>query len=390
MLSVAVGPDAVIDELNEDNGLFDNMVRRVVVSDDHTNDIYIGTSNGTSVYDYIEGEFVSHINLSIGRRSALQDMVAAKFGGVYIVTNDYPYPVKYYNRLDTSMLLENVTFNNQFNRTMGDTGLTAISVSSNGTVFCIGFAGGIAVYNRNTHTLTEYNTTNGLTYDSVSCILRATVSNRDWFFIGTYEGGISIFDTSDSTFINFDALGSGNIGSDVEAMLFDAGTLYVGTNDQGVFGFDITSTEATEKDELRLTASNAWLPINSIHSLDIDGTQLYIGTHLGLVKYDLVEQESWSTYTLDESNDLPDNPVMSLAIVDSGATQAKLFAGTKQGGVAVISINYELSDRERALSEQPLLERIDVQLGILIAVITIGGYILKKVSDGGSGGYDEW
>lgn len=385
---IAVGPDSVVSELNSGNGLIDDMVTGVV-RDDSNNDIYIGTRNGISVYDFQEEEFVSHTNLSTDRND-VRDMVSLpNGGGVYVATNDYPYPVKYYYRLDQFQNLKNYTFNNQFNRTMYDDSLTAISVSSNGSVLCVGIGGGlegIVVYNRNTLTLTSYNTTNGLISNAVTCILRARVySDHDWFFIGTdigtESGAISVFDASDSTFIHFDALE--HIESPVRTLLYDSNRLFVGTNDDGVFGFDITSTEATQNDNLRMTAADAWLPSNSIHSLDIDGNQLYIGTHEGLVKYDLVEQESWSTWILDESNDMPDNRVTSLAIVNSGSpTEAKIFAGTQLGGVAVISINYDPSDRERALSEQPFWERTDVQLaivgsivGILIAIL---GYLHQK------------
>ncbi len=378
MLSVAVGPDSVLSPLDSEDGLIDDMVTKLV-RDDSNNDIYIGTRNGISVYDFQEEEFVSQTNLSTDRND-VRDMVSLpNGGGIYVATNDYPYPVKYYYRLDSQQTLKNVTFSNQFNRTMYDTWLTAISISNNGSVMCVGLNGeGMVVYNRNTLTLTSYNTTNGLISNAVTSIHRARVySDHDWFFIGTESGGISIFDASDSSFIHFDALEG--LSSPVRVLLYDSNKLFVGTGDNGVSAFDVTSSDATVRDDLRMTAAGEWLPSNSIYSLAIDGTQLYVGTYQGLVKYDLEKQELWSTYTLDESDGLPDDTVTSLAIVNAGSsTEAELFAATQQAGVAVISINYDPSQRELDEAAGPSWQVIAAGIGIMCAVL---GLLYKVTRD---------
>lgn len=327
----AVGPDSVDSVLDENEGLINNYVI-AIVRDSLSFDLFIGTICGFSVYDILNASFVDSVTFSASEHGNCVYDLAIGGGGVYIVTGAFEYPVKFYSRQD-SIPLRNVT--GAYFSMAGPSSI-AVSDNSSGVTLFLGRASkGLYVHHLGAMRL--YNTSHGLVDLSIQTLLLAeVVANTDWLFVGT-QSGVSVFDTSNSTFLSFNDLET--IPDPVYSLAHDPyeKRLYVGTNN-GLFVYQIDEDGVELEFSLSL---DSFLAGKRILSLALDGHELYIGTPDGLHKYNLEVMGLEGTFLLDTEDNMPSNIVTVIFIDDFSSSNAVLYAGTFGGGIAIIKASYE-------------------------------------------------
>ena len=283
-------------------------------------------------------------------------------GGIFMVTSAFEYPVKFYSRLG-SIPLRNVTdvYVPQYSAVPSS---IAVSENSSGITLFLGTAGiGFHVY-QSGETIRLYNTSHGLVATSVQTLLVAeVVANTDWLFVGT-QSGVSVFDTSNSTFLSFNDLET--IPDPVYSLMHDPyeKRLYVGTNN-GLFVYQIDEDGV----ELEFSLSmDSFLAGKKILSLALDGHELYLGTRDGLHKYDLEVMGLEGTFLLDTGDGMPNNVVTAIYIDDLSSSDPIIYAGTLGGGIAVIKVSYQPSWWELNAYWAAPLATIGIVLGIIVSI----------------------
>ncbi len=182
--------------------------------------------------------------------------------------------------------------------------------------------GGVYVSSDSGKNWTQSNT--GLTNTNATCF---TVKSPD-IFVGTWGGGVFRSTNNGSLWTS-----AGLSGEIVMTMYASGSTLYAGTGNDGLFFTTDNGAHWT---------STAPLPMGDVHAVSVDGTNLYVGTRVGVH----ISADTGKTWTLVNTGIIADD-VAGLASIG-----ANLYAALLYGGVFLSTNGMDWTARSNGMAGQ--------------------------------------
>ncbi|MEA1887636.1 MAG: two-component regulator propeller domain-containing protein [Bacteroidota bacterium] len=217
-----------------------------------------------------------------------------------------------------------------------ETEISSITFSSDGSVWAAGLDGLYVLkssddpelYGSAGYSITYYGPYNTDLPDNYISAIKTDSRDNSW--IGLFDNGLVKFDgVSWTTFL---ATGTDLPDNQVSAITSDEdNNIWIGTRN-GLAMIPIISLEGQSWPVYN--TGNSGLPANSIRCLHSDNGKLWIGTSLGLTRFD---GENWVTSNTENSN-LPHNSIRSIVTDIDG----NIWIGTYGGGlckIAALSLN---------------------------------------------------
>lgn len=229
--------------------------------------------------------------------------------------------------------------------------------------------GGIDVWNREKGFIKRFKNNGspkGLSDNAVLCAMRDSEGSL-WF--GTYRGGINRINPQTGEIKVYPAVPSPTPGAfccDIRSIYQDkTGTVWIGTNWNGVCRYDKNSDSFTNIQEL------GHIDVKAITESN-DG-KLWIGTHsYGLIWYDPLTKEQIQHYpTPGDTMSLPSNDVYCLKEDSSG----KLWIGTQYGGLSCFNpkdSSFTSYSTKQSLANNTVLTILEDQEGYLWLSTNVG------------------
>lgn len=294
--------------------------------------MWIGTDgSGINKLNLRKSQFNNFQNLILDKTSLSENKIYSiyedKKGIIWIGT--YGGGI---NRFDPSK--DSKHFTRIMNRPGDFTGIITNQVrwitSDKNGIFWIATDGGLERYDQSTKKFTHYTLGNspGLRTNAVFCV---TEARNGELLVGTYDGGLSVFNKEKNTFTNYsyNINNEKSISSNVIRQVLEdrSGLIWVCT-DRGLNLFDPVKKEFTRF--LHEDSNPNSISINTLFTIfqDKAGT-LWIGTALGLNKLegDFKENKNIKFTCYTKSEGLPDNDVQSILEDDHG----NLWLSTNKG-----------------------------------------------------------
>jgi ligand-binding sensor domain-containing protein len=277
------------------------------------NNIYIGTVFELNIYDRSSTLF-STMDTSNGLLEKTVTCVGATTNNVYFGTQ-------------SGVSVHNSALSHLYNWTKFDLGVDivqALTYDSATNRLLIGtYGNGTDIFDFNIGGFRlSWITGNGPLDNAINHIL---FSNNKLYFSTNY--GISVFNDASFLFdepMSYDTI-SGFPSNFIKATAQIGNVLYIGTNGVGVYRYDL-NTQSWVTPVFKDPPDGS-IASDFINCLEVDGTQLIIGSAQGLDIWDTSGAGSWVKHL--RSADLPDPYVQSIA-----TTATKIYIGTA-GGVAV-------------------------------------------------------
>ena len=163
---------------------------------------------------------------------------------------------------------------------------------NNGIMVSTHQSGGISIINLSSSSILSYDSSDGMDSD----FLNDVAIHQDIAFIGSEDSGIIRYDISNDTFLS-SWVSTGVNGVDYAPIAVVGDILYFGLSGYGVARKDLVTGEILTP----LTTRGSILPSSSIYALESDGSNLYIGTQGGAVRWDgssstnFINGGQWST-----------------------------------------------------------------------------------------------
>jgi signal transduction histidine kinase/ligand-binding sensor domain-containing protein/DNA-binding response OmpR family regulator len=185
------------------------------------------------------------------------------------------------------------------------------------------YNGGVHLWNSRSNGINNYVEGNGdsnLNYSVVSAIQ----ADDDYLYIATELGGLNILDRKEDTFSYVNSGKSGSKEDNLKALLLDQELLWIGTFNNGISIYDTRSQKINTSSYIK--AFNNSLNNIGVYDIKKRGNELYVATFgKGIFVYDTVANRIVSQY--NTSNGLSSNLVRTIYI----DTDESVWAGTQNG-----------------------------------------------------------
>jgi len=216
----------------------------------------------------------------------------------------------------------------------------------------IGTYDGLSILDGKTGALKRYTHTADPTSIGHNSIWSICIDNQQGVWLGTYYGGANYYNRLADKFCTLklrnEAAGNRPVDGTVSCIVNGYATddLWIGTNDDGIFHYDVKSGTFTCYDENSVTMANGVRMSNNIKCILPDGRDgLYVGTHIGGLSRLNIRTRRMENYPI--SNNSPINNGC-YALLDEG--DGTLWIGTLSG-------LFSFDKRTRRFSRHPAAEQ---------------------------------
>lgn len=198
-----------------------------------------------------------------------------------------------------------------------------------GSIWIGSYYGGLNIYdvsNSNFKTLDQSHSKSPLSYDVVSSI---AVDDMQQLYFGTEGGGITIYNskTKDVEYITLENTQGKLLSNNIKSMLLDKNLLYIGTFNAGLAIYDIKSKKFTTN-VLSNSLQNA-LNNTGVYSIKKQGDDLWLATFSdGVFRYQLKTEQLYNYQsTTDCSAPVPSNSIRTMLVENDSV----IWLGTQKG-----------------------------------------------------------
>lgn len=302
---------------NNQNSLNHNVV--LSFAEDSKLNTYIGTYGGLNYFDRSKNIVSRFKNPKLNK--AVLSIFVENDNKIWIGT--WGDGLKLFNPIQQT--IKSFTQSDNHNSLINNTILFIYPDPQNNQIIWIGTYGGLSMFNNSTNTFTNYTKKNGLANNVVYCI----EGTADTLWIGTKDGGMSVFDKKKQTFINylFDIDNPESIVSNTVNHINNQGHyLYIATK-QGFCIFNKT----TQK--FKAFTEQHGLPNNYVLSTITDNNNnIWLSTNNGLCR---IKHESLNNKTLDIRTFTVNDGIQGKEFTQGGfyksVTTGELFFGGVNG-----------------------------------------------------------
>lgn len=279
--------------------------------------MWIGTYNGLRMYDGINySTFVNTFGQNSISNSVVHAIIEDDDKNLWFGTE---YGLNKYNKQTKLFTVYN--YNDTLPNSLQHDHIRTLYIDNKGHMWIGTYGGGLSIFDIKTETFSAITTGNSsLQSDRINCFL---ADNDSTFWVGTESGGLSIVQATTQSVsvienIYFPKLTISEIFKDKK------GNIWVGIWENGIYLFNRNNLTFSPQ----MTEIGTDLTALSIVE-DIEGA-FWIGTfNRGLVKYNSAEEYSFLTSDIDNPHSLPSNSVWKLFIDNSQL----LWVGTFGGGL---------------------------------------------------------
>ncbi len=317
------GTDNGVYVFTQKNGSFDNpdlILKDVVVQDiieDQAGTLFFGTSKQGILKIKKDGQKIEPYELEPATvitdiRQLLFDadqrLWVGTYNGIFIIENGNATHLK-------------STFSNAGG--LQKNSVKSLFLDTDSSVWAGTYNGGVHLWNSRSNGIANYVEGNGnsnLNYSVVSAIQ----ADADYLYIATELGGLNILDRKDNTFSYVNTGKSGSMEDNLKALLLDEELLWIGTFNNGLSIYDTRTKKITTSSYLK--AFNDSLDNIGVYDLKKRGEELYVATFgKGIFVYNTTAKKVISQY--NSSNGLSSDLVRTIYI-DSDES---VWAGTQNG-----------------------------------------------------------
>ncbi len=220
----------------------------------------------------------------------------------------------------------------------------------------IGTYDGLSILDEKNGTLKRYTHTTNPTSISHNSIWSICIDNQQGVWLGTYYGGVNYYNRLADKFCTLRLRNTAATDRPVDGTVscivndFSTDDLWIGTNDDGIFHYDVKTGLFTCYDDNSVKMDNGVRMSNNIKCILPDGPDgLYVGTHIGGLSHLNIRTRRMENFPI--SNNSPINN-SCYALLDYG--DGTLWVGTLSGLYSFDKLSHRFT-RHTAAEQEPQL-----------------------------------